>query len=141
MPTSPGLIRQAAVVPVRDGQVCLVTSRGGKRWVVPKGCMEPGKTAGEIGLQEAWEEAGLVGLLQHEPVGSYFYEKDGFTCHVLVFLMQVTDTADTYPESSLRQRCWLSFPQAVLRVEDAGLRAVLRAVGTGKPPLAAVAEG
>src|SRR5436305_5205353 len=102
MATQPGLIRQAAVVPMRGAQVCLVTSRNGKRWVVPKGCMEPGKTAGEVALQEAWEEAGLVGLLQPEPVGSYIYEKDGFTCYVTVFLMQVTGTVENYPESSLR---------------------------------------
>src|SRR5262245_41164227 len=76
MPTYPPLLRQAAVIPVRDGQVCLVSSRSGKRWVVPKGCMEPGKTAGEVALLEAWEEAGLLGRLAPEPVGSYVYEKD-----------------------------------------------------------------
>src|SRR5271168_2772386 len=104
MATQPGLIRQAAVVPLRNGQVCLVSSRSGKRWVAPKGCMEPGKTAGEIALQEAWEEAGLVGVLEPDPVGSYFYEKDGFTCHVIVFLMQVTDEAAEWPERSFRER-------------------------------------
>ena len=132
MPISPELIRQAAAIPVKAGQVCLVTSRSGKRWVIPKGCMEPGKTAGEIALQEAWEEAGLVGLLQHEPVGSYVYEKDGFTCYVTVFLMQVTGSVDHYPESDLRQRLWLSVPQAVLRVDDAGLRELIRSAAGQK---------
>src|SRR4051794_39142176 len=98
MPTSsPGVIRQAGGIPVNDGQVCVVSSRGGKRWVVPKGCLEPGKTAGEIALQEAWEEAGLVGVLEPEPVGSYFYEKAGFTCYVTVFLLRVTRTAEDWP--------------------------------------------
>jgi 8-oxo-dGTP pyrophosphatase MutT (NUDIX family) len=126
MPTSPPLLRQAAVIPVSDGQVCVVTSRSGKRWVVPKGCLEPGKTAGEVALQEAWEEAGLVGLLQPEPVGSYVYEKAGCTCHVTVFRMQVTDSADDWPERGLRTRCWLSLPQALLRVDDPGLRELIR---------------
>jgi 8-oxo-dGTP pyrophosphatase MutT (NUDIX family) len=132
MPTNPGLIRQAAVIPVKGGQACLVLSRSGKRWVVPKGCMEPGKTAGEVALQEAWEEAGLVGLLQTEPVGSYVYEKDGFTCYVTVFLMQVTGTVDHYPESAFRQRAWLPLPQAAARVEDPGLRELLRGVAAQK---------
>src|ERR1700730_2882539 len=101
-----GLLRQPAALPMRAGEVCLVTSRSGKRWVVPKGCMEPGKTAAEIALQEAWEEAGLVGVLQPEPLGSYFYEKAGFTCHVTVFLMNVTDIANDWPERGMRQRCW-----------------------------------
>ena len=48
MATTPGTLQQAAAIPIRLGQVCLITSRNGKRWVVPKGCLEPGKTAGEI---------------------------------------------------------------------------------------------
>lgn len=120
-----GVLRQAAALPVKDGLVCLVTSRNGKRWVAPKGCMEPGKTAGEIALQEAWEEAGLVGVLEPDPVGSYFYEKDGFTCHVIVFVMQVTDEAETWPEQSFRERRWLSVAKAAERVADQGLRAII----------------
>ena len=126
MATQPGLIRQAAVVAVRDGQVCLVSSRNGKRWVVPKGCMEPGKTAAEIALQEAWEEAGLVGLLRPEPLGSYVYDKDGFVCHVIVFRLDVTDQRDNYPEAGMRQRLWLPVAQAVTRIEDVSLRDLLR---------------
>jgi 8-oxo-dGTP pyrophosphatase MutT (NUDIX family) len=132
MPIQPGLIRQAAVIPLRNGQVCLVSSRSGKRWVVPKGCMEPGKTAGEVALQEAWEEAGLVGLLQYEPIGSYVYEKDGFTCHVIVFLMTVTDSVENYPECALRQRIWLPISQAQTRVDETSLRELLRGVAISR---------
>ena len=120
------VIRQAGVVAVRNGQVCLVSSRNGKRWVVPKGCIEPGKSAGEIALQEAWEEAGLVGLLQGEPLGSYVYEKDGFVCHVILFAMNVTGVVDSYPEAGMRQRIWLAPALAHTRVEDAGLGDILR---------------
>jgi 8-oxo-dGTP pyrophosphatase MutT (NUDIX family) len=119
------VVRQAAVIPVSGGQVCVVTSRSGKRWVVPKGCLEPGKTAGEIALQEAWEEAGLVGVLQPEPVGTYLYEKAGLTCHVTVFLMRVTDAAGDWPERQVRQRTWLTFAQAQQRIEDPGLRELI----------------
>ena len=120
MATAPGVIRQAAAIPVRDGQLCLVTSSSGKRWVVPKGCMEPGKSSGEIALQEAWEEAGLVGVLQAEPVGSYLYEKYDNLCHVTVFLMIVTQVADEWPEKAIRQRTWLTPTQALVRVDDRG---------------------
>jgi 8-oxo-dGTP pyrophosphatase MutT (NUDIX family) len=132
MPTLPGLIRQAAAIPVRAGQVCLVTSRSGKRWVIPKGCMEPGKTAGEIALMEAWEEAGLTGSLHPEPIGSYVYEKSGFTCHVTVFLMVVSEHADVWPERAMRERTWMSFNQALSRIEDPGLRELIRGVATSK---------
>ena len=132
MPIPDGVLRQAAAFPVRDGEVCLVTSRNGKRWVAPKGCMEPGKTAGEIALQEAWEEAGLVGVLDPDPVGSYFYEKDGFTCHVLVFLMQVTDEAADWPERSFRERRWYAAAKAADRVADPGLRALIEGAAVSK---------
>lgn len=104
----------------------MVTSRGGKRWVVPKGNLEPGKSSGEIALLEAWEEAGLVGILQPDPLGSYLYEKAGLTCHVLVYLMQATQVAEEWPERNLRERVWLTFPEAILRTEETGLRELLR---------------
>ena len=126
MPTTPGLVRQAAAIPISGERVCLITSRSGKRWVIPKGCLEPGKTSGEIALQEAWEEAGLVGVLQPEPVGSYVYEKAGLTCHVTVFLMHVTEIAAQWPEEEVRERVWLTLAQALQRVEEPALRELIR---------------
>ncbi|HZY89473.1 MAG TPA: NUDIX hydrolase [Gemmataceae bacterium] len=132
MPITPGLVRQAAAIPVKGERVCLITSRSGKRWVIPKGCLEPGKTSGEIALQEAWEEAGLVGVLQPEPVGSYVYEKAGLTCHVTVFLMQVTEVARQWPEEEVRERVWLTFAQALQRVEEPALRELIRGATLSK---------
>jgi 8-oxo-dGTP pyrophosphatase MutT (NUDIX family) len=121
-------IHQAAAIPIRNGRVCLVTSRGGKRWVIPKGCLEPGKTVGQIALQEAWEEAGLLGVLQRQPVGSYLYEKLGNAYHVTVFLMDVTESKAEWPECLERQRLWLLPMVAVNRVDYLGLRKLLRNV-------------
>ena len=135
MPTDAVWICQAAAIPLRGGQIGLVTSSSGKRWIIPKGVLEPGKTSGEIALQEAWEEAGLVGVLSPHPVGSYLYEKNGATCHVTVFVLHVTQAADLWPERELRQRCWLSCAEAVERLDDPGLREIVRSV------LAAPANG
>jgi 8-oxo-dGTP pyrophosphatase MutT (NUDIX family) len=125
MATAPDYIRQAGAIPVRGGTVCLVTSSNGKRWVIPKGLIDPGHTAGEAALQEAWEEAGLVGLLSPEPVGSYLYAKWGGTCHVTVFRMEVTEVAEDWPERSVRQRRWVSIAEALQMLDDEGLRAVM----------------
>jgi 8-oxo-dGTP pyrophosphatase MutT (NUDIX family) len=127
MASSPGCIRQAAAIPVRDGRICLVTSSSGKRWVIPKGCMEPGMTAGEVALEEAWEEAGLVGVLQPDPVGSYLYQKYGNEYLVIVFRLQVTEATDDWPERSFRQRSWLTPAEALERIDDRGLRVLIRA--------------
>ena len=126
------VIRQAAAIPLHEGRLCLISSRGGKRWIIPKGCLEPGKTAGEIALQEAWEEAGLAGILQAEPAGSYVYEKAGFTCHVTVFVMEVTEVMQEWPEREWRQRIWQSHTQAVSRIEEPGLREIIRGLVAAK---------
>jgi 8-oxo-dGTP pyrophosphatase MutT (NUDIX family) len=119
-------IPQAAAIPIKDGRIGLVTSSSGKRWVIPKGLIDEGKTAGETALQEAWEEAGLVGLLDGEPVGTYLYAKYGGTCRVTVFLMQVTEVADDWPERSLRERRWVHPAEALRLLDDEGLRLVIR---------------
>ncbi len=126
MVASSTFIQQAAAIPVRAGRVCLVSSRSGKRWVIPKGCLEHQKTITQIALQEAWEEAGLVGFLDEDPVGSYFYEKSGNVYHVTVFLMQVTRVAADWPEADRRQRIWVAERRVHERVEPAGLSDVLR---------------
>src|SRR5262245_57896232 len=118
MATAQDFVRQAAAIPVRGNKVCLVTSSNGKRWVVPKGLIDPGHTAGETALKEAWEEAGIVGTLSPEPVGSYLYNKLGRTYHVVVFLMQVTKATDEWPEQALRQRIWVAVDRASDQVED-----------------------
>ena len=49
----PNRVRQVASIPVRDGKVCLVLSRSGRRWVLPKGKIDAGHTAGQAALLEA----------------------------------------------------------------------------------------
>ena len=118
-------IRQAAAIPIRSSRVCLVLSRSGKQWVIPKGRIEPGQTAGETALQEAWEEAGLIGVLRRQPVGSYHYTKCGRTFHVTVFLMEVTDAAEAWPEESRRTRRWVRSERVSSRIGNRGLRRLL----------------
>ncbi len=126
MPTLGESIRQAAALPLRRGRICLITSRNGKRWVIPKGWIEPGHTAGETALQEAWEEAGLVGALEREPIGSYLYEKEGHRYHVTVFVMKVTSVAQDWSERSFRERAWVGPTGFFDRIDDPGLADIVR---------------
>lgn len=119
-------IRQAAAIPIFDGKVCMVTSRSGRRWVLPKGQIEPGQTPAEAALVESWEEAGLVGVLESEPAGAYCYEKFDREHHVLVYRMTVTDVRDLWPERLVRRRAWLEVDQVLDRVEEPGLREIVR---------------
>jgi 8-oxo-dGTP pyrophosphatase MutT (NUDIX family) len=125
-------VNQSGVIPVHDGRLCMVTSRSGKRWVFPKGQIDPGHTPGEAALIEAWEEAGLVGSLDPAPLGNYVYEKLGQTHHVLVYRMRVVEVRDTWPEQGVRERAWVTVAEALERVEEPGLRDIItRAFGTG----------
>src|SRR3954454_11038752 len=94
----PEWVRQAAAVPVLDDRVCMVTSSSGRRWVFPKGMIDAGHTPVQAALVEAWEEAGLVGSLDPDPVGSYVYEKFGREHHVLVYRMTVSEAREDWPE-------------------------------------------
>jgi 8-oxo-dGTP pyrophosphatase MutT (NUDIX family) len=118
-------VRQAAALPLRNGRVCLVTSSNSKRWVIPKGLIEAGQTAGETALKEAWEEAGLVGALRPEPIGSFLYEKWRGVCHVTVFAMDVTEMKQNWPECCHRQRIWTTPEEAIARIDDPGLVDIL----------------
>ena len=125
--TRPNLaIPQAAVVAFHAGRICLVTSRSRKGWIVPKGRIEPGQTAADTALQEAWEEAGLAGFLHEDPLGHYEYEKNGNLYHVTVFVMEVTQVHDEWPEIDERQRAWASAENVHLRVYQPALRQLLR---------------
>jgi 8-oxo-dGTP pyrophosphatase MutT (NUDIX family) len=119
-------IKQAAAIPLREGRVCLVTAVSGKGWVIPKGCQEAGQTEEETARQEAWEEAGLRGTLSPQPVGTYKYQKWGKTCQVSVYVMQVSELAEDWPERSQRERRWLLPAEALHLILDPGLQRVIR---------------
>jgi 8-oxo-dGTP pyrophosphatase MutT (NUDIX family) len=126
MPNGTKHILQAGAIPMRGGRICLVTSSNGKRWVIPKGVIEPGQSPAEAALQEAWEEAGLVGVLRPEPAGSFLYDKWCGSCHVTVFFMEVREVAADWPECRLRRREWVTLDGALERLDDAGLCDILR---------------
>jgi 8-oxo-dGTP pyrophosphatase MutT (NUDIX family) len=121
-------LRQTATIAVHEGRVCLITSRRRKRWVIPKGNIERGKTAAEIAAQEAWEEAGLAGIVNRTPIGAYYYSKSNTRFRVTVFFMHVTSVATSWPEHEERKRRWVSPAKALIHIEEPGLRVLLQNV-------------
>jgi 8-oxo-dGTP pyrophosphatase MutT (NUDIX family) len=121
----PREVPQAAALPIRTGRVFLITSRSGKRWVIPKGLIDPGHTPREAAAAEAWEEAGLTGELSAEPVGHYRYAKYGAPHAVAVYLLTVRDEAADWPERGERRREWVTPAEAARRVDEPELKALL----------------
>lgn len=131
------LRRQSAALPlVGQGmalRVVLVTSRETKRWVLPKGWIEPEEAAHRSAAREAFEEAGLLGEAETEPLGSYAYPKrrsDGstVTTEVLVFRFRVARQLHDWPEREERERRLFTPAAAAALVAEPGLAALLRSL-------------
>jgi phosphohistidine phosphatase len=116
--------RQSAVIPyrVRQGQpeILLITSQHRRRWVIPKGIIEPDLSPAASAAKEALEEAGVEGRVGTEPLGRYQYDKWGGTCTVEVFLLEVDRVHGEWAEAH-RQRLWLSPTEAADRVDEEDL--------------------
>jgi 8-oxo-dGTP pyrophosphatase MutT (NUDIX family) len=56
-------------------EVMLVTSRGTGRWIIPKGWPMKRKAPYAAAAREALEEAGVVGQIGKEPIGSFSHKK------------------------------------------------------------------
>ena len=122
-------IEQSGTIPYRlkDDQieVLLITSRSQRRWLIPKGWIEPWLSSAESAAREAWEEAGLVGQISTAPVGWYAYRKWDRVRWVEVFLLRVDMMLDDWPEAKLRDRQWLSLAEAATRINQERLREII----------------
>jgi NTP pyrophosphohydrolases including oxidative damage repair enzymes len=123
------LVEQSGVIPYRimdeKIEVMLITSSGGKRWVIPKGLIEPDMTSQDSAAKEAWEEAGLLGQVFPDLMGTYKYYKSGCTWRVDVFLLLVQTVRENWPEAYKRKRQWVSIPKAIKRVDELELKLIL----------------
>ena len=112
-------------------EVLLITSLNSKRWIIPKGWPEAELSPAENAAREAFEEAGVTGKINAEPVGSYHYLKEkkdggGMPCTVDVFALAVTKQLDDWPEKGAREMLWLSPEQAAVKVSEPALRQLLK---------------
>ena len=126
--------QQYAALPWRrapDFEILLITSRETRRWVIPKGWPILGHSAAESAAQEAYEEGGIRGKVNPEPIGQYGYTKrlrggakNRF--RVDVFAMEVTEVLDLWPEAHERTRQWLSPAVAAVHVNEPELAILIR---------------
>jgi 8-oxo-dGTP pyrophosphatase MutT (NUDIX family) len=126
---------QSAAIPYRrsgDGriEVLLVTSRRQGRWVFPKGKVKPGIPPHIAAASEAYEEAGVIGLVYANSVGEYAQTKinaDGtrVPLRIRAYSMAVADEAAQWPEMYVRRRSWMTLAAATIAVGDPELQKVL----------------
>jgi 8-oxo-dGTP pyrophosphatase MutT (NUDIX family) len=123
------IYNQSGVIPFRlnneELEILLITSRRKRRWVIPKGIIEGSLSPQESAAKEAYEEAGITGTVHTKMLGQYQYNKWGGTCTVRVYLLEVKEIMDDWPEDFFRDRQWVSIPEAQERIEEADLRNII----------------
>ncbi len=126
-------LHQVGALPVRSSggtlEVCLVTTRETRRWTIPKGWPMKGKTDREAAAIEAKEEAGLVGKVSKQPLGSFLYWKrrpgQFDLISVSVYRMDVDKQLATWKEAGERYVMWFPLASAADLVDETGLRAII----------------
>lgn len=125
------IIQQAGVIPFifdKELKVMIITSKAfPDRWVLPKGHIEENHSPQETAVREAFEEAGIHGVVSDIPVGAYDYHKFNRNYHVLIYMLKITETLDSWPEQTFRKRQLLPLKQALAVLSDANVREIVTA--------------
>jgi 8-oxo-dGTP pyrophosphatase MutT (NUDIX family) len=123
----------------RQVEVMLITSRRVQRWVIPKGWPMRGLRPQDAAAVEAEEEAGLLGEIDDQPLGSYDYAKllkrdRMIDVQVIVFAFRVTGQADEWKEQAERRWRWFRYQKAAELVAEPGLKRLIRELGADHTP-------
>ncbi|MGB0341899.1 MAG: NUDIX hydrolase [Parvibaculales bacterium] len=107
-------------------EICLVSSRKSpKRLVLPKGNIDKMEKKRDAAMREAFEEAGLSGLVVKRPnvaVNTKGRPIEGRKAHIQYFPMMVDGEMLNWPEQRWRRRVWVS-------LNDIGKRRKYRHIG------------
>lgn len=111
-------------------KILLITSRDTGRWVIPKGWPMHNRTPAQAAAREAYEEAGLRGVVDERLVGIYTYRKSfglgrRLWVAVRVFPLEVRELLRKYPEIGQRKARWFSPEKAARRVSEPELSALI----------------
>jgi 8-oxo-dGTP pyrophosphatase MutT (NUDIX family) len=112
-------------------EVLLVTTRGTRRWIIPKGGPIKGLRPAKSAAREAFEEAGVTGRIGAKPVGLFTYDKlvdeagAQTTCEVKVYPLLVKRQSEVWPESQQRTTQWVEPSRAIAMIKEPDLKKIL----------------
>jgi 8-oxo-dGTP pyrophosphatase MutT (NUDIX family) len=92
-------------------EILLVSKKRSKRWGIPKGRVNASLSFGETAAKEAFEEAGVIGRVSPNSVGMFRAKKATpipKIVEVWVYLLEVDEIFDNWPEKEKRQIRWAS---------------------------------
>jgi 8-oxo-dGTP pyrophosphatase MutT (NUDIX family) len=110
--------------------VLLITSRGTGRWIIPKGWPARRHMPDhQAAAREARQEAGVLGKIESQPLGTYRYLKTHRgrvrPVEVTVFLLLVRRERRRWRECDERRRAWFPWNGAVEKVSEPALKALI----------------
>lgn len=131
----PPILQVAALCYRRSAKglrILLITSRDTGRWIIPKGWPMRNRSEAQAAAREAWEEAGLRGVIDERSIGFYTYSKKvgpgrSAACVVRLYPMEARERLKQYPETGQRRVKWFSIGGAARRVAEPELAACIRA--------------
>ncbi|AXV14518.1 NTP pyrophosphohydrolase [Neorhizobium sp. SOG26] len=126
-------------------EVLVATSRDTGRWVIPKGWPMTDKKAHQVAEREAYEEVGVKGKVEKEPLGHYHYRKtldNGLKIPVVVQVhaLEVDECLKSFPEKGSRKIEWVSCEEAATRVHEPELKILFLQFAEKMEPLLAGAQ-
>lgn len=118
--------------PERIVEVLMINSASGPGLLFPKGGWENDETVEQAAIREAIEEAGVRGDLMHS-LGEYKFKSKTLQdesspeglCKATMFALLVKEELDSWPEQNVRERSWLTIPEAIQRCRHSWMREAL----------------
>ena len=94
----------------------LLIKSSGRRWIFPKGKIDPGEDAWETAQREAFEEAGVSGKIDKKRLGTFIHIKQdlkssGKEIVIAAYLLEVISTQE--PSEKHRNPTWFSYKDAI----------------------------
>ena len=132
------MIRQTGALPWRIGanrkpEVLLVTGKRSNPWIIPKGLPMMGKSLAAAAQIEAFEEAGVEGMVDPEPLGTLKHLKrtafGSINAEILVHALKVEHELAEWPEKEERKRRWFLVKDAVAQVDSKELQELIADLG------------
>jgi uncharacterized protein len=113
--------------------VCLITSKGTGRWIVPRGKLNAGEDPWTGAERECFEEAGVLGQAAQTPIAMLRLKPSG-RLEIPLYKLDVLEVLESWPELGMRERTWKSpIEAAAMIVDDPELVTVLNSLASSHP--------
>ncbi|KAL5203825.1 hypothetical protein ABZP36_008696 [Zizania latifolia] len=101
-------------------QVLMISTPKRGDLIFPKGGWEDDESIGEAACREAFEEAGVKGIISGTPLGEWIFKSKSKqnscglegACKGFMFALQVTELVESWPEQSTHGRRWVPVEEA-----------------------------